>query len=98
MASNSACNTRLSGVQVIMAPRGALSNPHLKWGLVTKGIELGKKDGIQQGMQQGIQEGIQILIATCKEFGATFAETCVKLKEKYLLDDAEIQKDMALYW
>ena len=33
--SNKACSTRLPGVQVMKAPRGAKSNHHLKWWLVT---------------------------------------------------------------
>lgn len=55
-------------------------------------------DLLDEMVNKGIEQGIRILITTCKEFGATFAETCAKLKEKYLLDDAEIQKDMTLYW
>lgn len=55
--------------------------------------------GIQKGMQKGRQVGlIQGLISTCKELGVSFEETAAKLKEKYSLEDAEVQKDMKLYW
>ena len=59
----------------------------------------GIQKGIQKGMQKGLQVGlIQGLISTCRELGVSFEETAAKLKEKYSLEDAEVQKDMKLYW
>lgn len=49
-------------------------------------------------VNQGLEKGIAALITTCKEFGITFEETASKLKEKYSLADAEVQRDMKLYW
>ena len=54
--------------------------------------------GIEKGIQQGIQRGEQILVTTCKELGISFEDTAIKLKEKYLLGDVEVQRDMKLYW
>ncbi|MCM1304881.1 MAG: Rpn family recombination-promoting nuclease/putative transposase [Lachnospiraceae bacterium] len=54
--------------------------------------------GIQQGLQQGRQQGVKVLIATYKEFGATYEATAAGVKEKYDLEDAEVQKDMKMYW
>lgn len=63
--------------------------------MMNKGIEQGKQEGLKEGLKEGIKEG---MITTCKELGATFAETSARLKEKFPLDDAEVQRDMALYW
>ncbi len=62
--------------------------------MVNKGLQ----QGLQQGMQQGLQQGIQILIATYKELGITYEVAAAGVREKYALDDAEVQKDMELYW
>ncbi len=70
--------------------------------LIDEFWEKGRKEGIQQGMQQeiqqGIQQGIQVLVTTCRELGATFEETSGKLKEKFGLPDADVQREMELYW
>jgi len=52
----------------------------------------------EEGKKEGLQQGIRALVTTCKEFGATFEETANKLKEKFSLTDAEIQRGMKLYW
>lgn len=54
--------------------------------------------GIQKGLQEGLRKGVQVLITTCKELGVTFEEAAAKLKEKYSLEDAEVQRNMKLYW
>ena len=54
--------------------------------------------GLQQGVRQGIQQGIQILITTYKELGVAYEAAAAGVKEKYALDDAEVQRDMELYW
>lgn len=51
-----------------------------------------------KGIEEGIAQGIEALVSTCRDFGATFEETAVKLKEKFGLADAEVEKDMKLYW
>lgn len=58
----------------------------------------GIKQGVEQGIEQGVKQGIAALVSTCREFGATFDETAAKLKEKFSLSDADVQRDMALYW
>lgn len=54
--------------------------------------------GVRQGLQQGVQQGIQILITTYKELGIAYDTAAAGVKEKYALDDAEVQRDMELYW
>lgn len=65
-------------------------------------LDAAENRGVQRGRQEGRQEerreGFQILITTCKELGASFEETAVKLKDKYSLEDTEVQKNMKLYW
>ncbi len=58
-----------------------------------------RENGRDEGRQEGLQEGlIQGLITTCKELGVGFEATAEKLKEKYAMKDAEVQKNMKLYW
>ena len=53
---------------------------------------------VNQGIQQGLQQGVRVLITTYKEFGVTYEAAAAGVKEKYGLDDAEVQKNMKLYW
>ena len=70
--------------------------------MVNKGIQQGLQEGIQQGLQegkqQGLQQGVRVLITTYKEFGITYEAAAAGVKEKYSLNDAEVQRDMELYW
>ncbi len=52
----------------------------------------------EKGRKEGIQQGIQVLVTTCRELGATFEETSGKLKEKFNLPNADVQREMELYW
>ncbi len=52
----------------------------------------------EKGRKEGMQQGIRALVTTCREFGASFEETAGKLKEKFCLADADVQKEMELYW
>ena len=68
-------------------------------------IEFMKEEGgrsvcelLESMLNQGIQQGIQILITTYKELGITYEAAAAGVKEKYALDDAEVQRDMDLYW
>ena len=63
-----------------------------------QGIEQGKTLGLEQGKILGLEQGVRALIATCKEFGASFEETAGKLKKRFGLEEAEIERDMKLYW
>ncbi len=63
-----------------------------------EGVQQGIEQGVQQGIQQGIRQGIQALVTACKELGATFEETSSKVREKFSLTEAEVQRDMKLYW
>ena len=69
---------------------------------IEKGIQQGREEGIRQGfgegIHQGIQQGIQVLVSTCHELGLSFEDTASKVKEKFSLGDAEVQRDMKLYW
>lgn len=62
--------------------------------MVNKGIQ----QGLQQGRQEGLQQGVKVLITTYKELGITYETAAAGVKEKYGLDDVEVQKDMMLYW
>ena len=50
------------------------------------------------GIEKGIHQGIQVLVSTCHELGLSFEDTASKVKEKFSLGDAEVQRDMKLYW
>ena len=67
-----------------------------------KGIEQGriegKAEGKEEGIVQGLTKGIEVLVSICHEFGMTFEETALKLKEKFDLADAEVEQEMKLYW
>ena len=54
--------------------------------------------GKQQGLQEGLQKGLQVLITTYKEFGITYEAAAAGIKEKYGLEDEEVQRDMERYW
>lgn len=54
--------------------------------------------GKSVGMLEGIMQGMQALISTCKELNLSFEWTADKLKEKFSLEDAEVEKNMKLYW
>lgn len=53
---------------------------------------------LQLSVQEGKQEGVRVLITTYKEFGVTYEAAAAGVKEKYSLDDTEVQRDMELYW
>ena len=63
-----------------------------------KGLQQGLQEGKQQGLWQGISQGIRILITAYKELKVPYETAAAKVKEKYALDDAEVQRDMELYW
>lgn len=67
-----------------------------------QGLQEGKQQGLQEGKQQGlwqgISQGIRILITAYKELKVPYETAAAKVKEKYALDDAEVQRDMDLYW
>lgn len=60
-----------------------------------KGIRKGRKEGRKEGLRKGLMQG---MISTCRELGVGFEETAARLKAKYSLEDAEVQKNMELYW
>ena len=63
-----------------------------------EGIQQGRSEGIQQGRSEGIREGIRVLILTCRDMKLSFKETAEKVKSGFQLDDAELQKNLELYW
>lgn len=58
----------------------------------------GRSEGIREGRSEGIGQGIRILIWTCKDMKLSFGETAERVKKGFQLDDAELQKNMELYW
>ena len=62
--------------------------------MVNKGLQQGR----QEGRQEERQEGIRVLITTYKELGIAYDKAAAGVMEKYGLDDAEVQRDMKLYW
>lgn len=81
-----------------MKEEGGRSVCELLDSMVDQGLQQGFQEGRQEGIREGIQEGIRILIAAYKEFGITYELAAVRVKEKYDLNDDEVQKDMELYW
>ena len=65
---------------------------------IQQGLQEGIQQGLQEGKQQGLQQGVQVLITTYKEFGISYEAAAAGVKEKYSLNDAEVQRDMELYW
>ncbi len=63
-----------------------------------EGMEAGRKEGMKTGISEGIKKGLQALISTCRELGISFDVTAAKVKEKYFLEDDEVQEEMRLYW
>ena len=53
---------------------------------------------VNKGIQQGRQEGIQVLITAYKELGITYKAAATEVKKKYNLNNAEVRKNMKLYW
>ncbi len=51
-----------------------------------------------KGIEQGLAKGIEAMVSICHEFGMTFEETALKLKEKFDLADTEVEQEMKLYW
>ena len=68
----------------------------------SEGIQQGRSEGIQQGrsegIREGLREGIRVLILTCRDMKLSFKETAERVKAGFQLDDAELQKNMKLYW
>ena len=50
---------------------------------------------INEGRCEGRCEG---LISVCKDFKLSYEQTAAKLKEKFQLNDQEIEKNMKQYW
>ncbi len=65
---------------------------------IEQGREEGKAEGRVEGKAEGKAEGIRILIAACRDLGESFDKTAQRLRESFLLTDAEVEKDMKLYW
>ncbi len=59
---------------------------------------VGYDAGIADGTRRGLEQGMQVLISACKELGVSFEETAGKVKEKYALNDEEVQQNMKKYW
>lgn len=63
-----------------------------------KGRSEGLLQGRSEGIREGITQGIQVLILTCRDMKLSFAETAERVKKGFQLDDAELQRNMELYW
>ncbi|MCM1118755.1 MAG: hypothetical protein NC543_05265, partial [bacterium] len=64
----------------------------------SEGLRQGRSEGISQGRSEGLSQGIKVLIQTCREIRLSFTETAEKVKNGFQLDDAELEKNMQLYW
>lgn len=53
---------------------------------------------IRKGRSEGILQGIRILILTCRDMKLSFKETAERVQKGFQLDDAELQKNMKMYW
>lgn len=51
-----------------------------------------------EGKAEGRAEGLKALINACKNLKVGFDETAEQLKQCFNLDDAEVQRNMKLYW
>ncbi len=79
----------------------SMVNKGIRQGLqqgMQEGLQQGMQQGLQQGLQEGKQQGVRVLITTYKELGIAYETAAVGVKEKYGLDDEEVQRDMKLYW
>ena len=63
-----------------------------------KGRNEGIREGRSEGRSEGIGQGIKILIWTCKDMKLSFGETAERVKKGFQLDDAELKRNMELYW
>ncbi len=52
----------------------------------------------RKGLSEGLNQGIEAAIAICRELGLSFEVTAEKIKEKFRMGDAEVQKSMKRYW
>lgn len=62
------------------------------------GREIGREEGHREGQAIGREQGISALISVCREFGVSAAETAARVKEKFSMEEAEVQQSMKLYW
>lgn len=53
---------------------------------------------IEKGLEQGIKQGVQCLIETCKEFGASYKDTCKRLMDKFSFSSEIAEDYMQKYW
>lgn len=63
-----------------------------------EGISQGRSEGLRLGRSEGLSQGIKVLIQTCREIRLSFTETAERVKNGFQLDDAELEKNMQLYW
>ena len=59
---------------------------------------VGYHDGIEQGTAQGLKQSICLFIESFAELGISKQDTLVKLKEKFDLEEQELQQYMEKYW
>ncbi len=57
-----------------------------------------ERRGRSVGIREGISQGIKVLISNCKDLKVSFEETAERVKRSFDLEDAEVQRNMGLYW
>lgn len=80
----------------IQAKTACVISVHVHFQAFRRRFHFDKKT--RQGLAQGLNEGIKALIITCRELGVSFDETANKVSIRFQLKDAEVQKNMSLYW
>ena len=61
-------------------------------------IQATRKEAKAEGRKEGIKEGLKALIETCSELGITKDKALEKVKEKFDLSDAEVNKYFNEFW
>ncbi len=90
-------NQRLRNPQEVLLMLHALSGDdrYLEIAFEEEKGEITMCDLLDEYENRGLIRG---MIAAGKAFGVSFEETAKKLKENFVLDDAEVQQNMKLYW
>ena len=53
---------------------------------------------VEDGRAKGIEQGVEVLIKTCREFGADFNQTVDKVKARFNFSDEKAVESVKHYW
>ncbi len=54
--------------------------------------------GMQSGIEKGIEQSIGLMVESCAELGNAREDVSAKIREKFHLKEADVQKYMDKYW